>query len=197
MNGNLWRTTGDITDTWQSLFRIGFSQDKGGPYAKPGRWNDPDMLIVGMVGWGENLHPTQLTPHEQYTHITLWSLLAAPLLIGCDLSKLDAFTLNLLTNDEVLAVDQDALGKQGRQLIKNDTYQVWVKDLEDGNKAIGIFNTSDKYQDINLKWSDINLPGTIKVRDIWRQKDVGSFKESFSSSVPPHGVAFIKVTATK
>jgi alpha-galactosidase len=194
MNGNLWRTTGDITDTWESLYRIGFSQDKAGPYAKPGRWNDPDMLIVGMVGWGENLHPTRLTPHEQYTHISLWSLLAAPLLIDCDLSKLDAFTLNLLTNDEVLAIDQDPLGKQGRQLVKNNDYQVWVKDLEDGNKAIGIFNITDKYRNINFKWSDINLSGTLKVRDLWKQKDIGSFKESFSSSIPPHGVSFIKVS---
>jgi alpha-galactosidase len=194
MNGNLWRTTGDITDTWESLYRIGFNQDKGCPYAKPGRWNDPDMLIVGMVGWGENLHPTRLTPHEQYTHISLWSLLAAPLLIGCDLSKLDPFTLNLLTNEEVLAIDQDALGKQGRQIIKNDTYQVWVKDLEDGNKAIGIFNITDKYQDVNLKWNDVALNGSIKVRDVWKQKDIGSFKENFPSSIPPHGVSFVKVS---
>lgn len=194
MNGNLWRTTGDITDTWKSLYSIGFSQDKAGQYAKPGRWNDPDMLIVGMVGWGENLHPTNLTPHEQYTHISLWSLLSAPLLIGCDLSKLDDFTLNLLTNEEVLAIDQDPLGKQGRQLIKNDMYQVWVKDLEDGNKAIGIFNMTDKYQTINLKWSDLKLTGSIKLRDIWRQKDIGTSTDNFSSVIPAHGVSFIKIS---
>jgi alpha-galactosidase len=96
MNGNLWRTTEDITDTWESLYNIGFKQNTLYPYAHPGGWNDPDMLIVGMVGWGESLHPTRLTPYEQYTHISLWSLLSAPLLIGCDISKLDDFTLNLL-----------------------------------------------------------------------------------------------------
>jgi alpha-galactosidase len=193
MNGNLWRTTGDIEDTWQSLRNIGFNQDKAGPYAKPGRWNDPDMLIVGMVGWGENLHPTRLTPHEQYTHISLWSLLSAPLLIGCDLSKLDTFTLNLLTNDEVIAIDQDPLGKQGRQLIKNDNYQVWVKELEDGSRAIGIFNMTEQYQGIDLQWSEIGLPGSLKVRDVWRQKDLGTYKDQYSSFVPPHGVSLIKV----
>ncbi len=89
MNGNLWRTTGDIEDNWNSLYRIGFTQGKASDYARPGRWNDPDMLIIGMVGWGENLHPTRLTPYEQYTHMSLWSMLSAPLLLGCDLSKLD------------------------------------------------------------------------------------------------------------
>ena len=193
-NGNLWRTTGDITDTWESLYNIGFNQDKSAAFAKPGRWNDPDMLIVGMVGWGENLHPTRLTPHEQYTHISLWSLLSAPLLIGCDLSKLDAFTLNLLTNNEILQIDQDALGKAARQIIKNKTYQVWVKDLEDGNRAIGIFNMTDNYQNIDLKWSELNLPGAMKVRDLWQQKDMGTLADGLSSRIPSHGVKFIKVT---
>ncbi len=111
VDGNCWRTTGDITDNWRSMSGIGFRQDKAAPYAKPGNWNDPDMLIVGQVGWG-NLHPTRLTPDEQYTHISLWCLLSAPLLIGCDMEKFDDFTLNLLSNDEVLALDQDALGKE-------------------------------------------------------------------------------------
>jgi hypothetical protein len=197
VNGNLWRTTGDITDTWESLYNIGFSQDKSAAFGKPGRWNDPDMLIVGMVGWGENLHPTRLTPHEQYTHISLWSLLSAPLLIGCDLSKLDAFTLNLLTNNEVLQVDQDALGRAARQIIKKDTYQVWVKDLEDGNRAIGIFNMTGDYQDINLKWSELNFPGAMTVRDLWQQKEMGTFPVGLTSRIPSHGVKFIKVTKAR
>ena len=108
---NCWRTTGDIRDNWDSMSKKGFGQDKWEPFAAPGHWNDPDMLVVGRVGWG-NPHPTGLTPDEQYTHITLWCLLCAPLLLGCDLDKLDDFTLNLLTNDEVLGVNQDALGKQ-------------------------------------------------------------------------------------
>lgn len=130
VNGNCWRTTGDIEDTWESLSSIGFKQVKQNTYAKPGRWNDPDMMIVGQVGWGDHLHPTRLTPDEQYTHVSLWSLLSAPLLIGCDLSKLDDFTLNLLTNDEVIAINQDIMGRQAKQmLVKNDPGGV---DYQDG-----------------------------------------------------------------
>jgi hypothetical protein len=194
VNGNLWRTTGDITDTWESLRNIGFSQDKASPYAKPGRWNDPDMLIIGMVGWGENLHPTRLTPHEQYSHISLWSLLSAPLLLGCDLAKLDTFTLNLLTNDEVLAIDQDPFGKQARQVLNRDSIQVWKKELKDGSRAIGIFNLSSMNRNIDLSWNEINLNGPFKVRDLWRQKDLGLFADKFSSFIPTHGCTLIKLS---
>jgi alpha-galactosidase len=193
VNGNLWRTTGDITDTWQSLSSIGFSQGKASSYAKPGRWNDPDMLIVGMVGWGENLHPTRLTPHEQYTHISLWSLLSAPLLLGCDLAKLDTFTLNLLTNDEVLAIDQDPLGKQASQVLSKDSAQVWVKELKDGSKAVGIFNLSSKNRIVDLKWDEIYLSGPFKVRDVWRQKNLGLSVDKLSLFIPTHGCTLVKV----
>jgi len=195
VNGNCWRTTGDITDTWESMSGIGFNQTVQYKYAKPGRWNDPDMLIVGQVGWGDNLRPTGLTPDEQYTHISLWCLLSAPLLIGCDINSMDDFTLNLLTNDEVIAVDQDILGKQAQQMIANDSYQVWMKELEDGSHALGIFNLKDSYQTIAINWNDISLSkaGDKKVRDLWRQKDIGVFEDSFSTNVAPHGVTLIKV----
>ena len=117
VGGNCWRTTGDISDSWGSMSGIGFSQDGHEKYAGPGHWNDPDMLVVGKVGWGSP-HPTKLTPDEQLTHITLWSLLSAPLLIGCDMSQLDPFTTALLSNDEVLAVDQDSLGKPAGRKAK-------------------------------------------------------------------------------
>ena len=109
---NCWRTTGDIRDTWESISSIGFSQDRWLPFNRPGHWADPDMLVIGMVGWGPKLHYTQLTADEQYTHISLWSLLAAPLLIGCDMAQMDDFTRSLLTNDEVIDVNQDPLGLQ-------------------------------------------------------------------------------------
>ena len=196
VNGNCWRTTGDITDTWESLSDIGFSQTVQYKYAKPGRWNDPDMLVVGQVGWGDNLHPTGLTPDEQYTHISLWCLLSAPLLIGCDISQLDDFTLNLLTNDEVLAVDQDTLGKQAQQMVANKSYQVWMKALEDGSYAVGIFNLKNDFQTVALDWNDIALNKTDnkKVRDLWRQKDLGVFNGSFSTNIAPHGVTLVKVS---
>ncbi len=193
VNGNCWRTTGDIEDTWESLSGIGFNQTSQYSYARPGRWNDPDMMIVGQVGWGDNLHPTRLTPDEQYTHVSLWSLLSAPLLIGCDLAKLDDFTLNLLTNDEVIAVDQDPLGIQAQQLLKTDSYQVWVKLLEDGSKAVGIFNLSGKDDVIRFYWTDLGLTNTQKVRDLWRQKDLGTFKAMFATKVASHGVTLIRI----
>jgi hypothetical protein len=188
-----WRTTGDIEDTWSSLRQIGFSQAPLYKYAGNGHWNDPDMLIVGKVGWGENLHPTRLTPYEQYTHISLWCLLSAPLLIGCDMSQLDPFAINLLTNDGVIAIDQDALGKQAQQIIKNDQYQVWVKDLEDGSKAIGIFNISDTYSTIKIAWKDIGLTNSQRVRDVWRLTDEGTIKDAYTASIPPHGVKLLRV----
>ena len=116
VDANSWRTTGDITDTWKSLYNIGFErQTELWPYAGPGHWNDPDMLVVGKVGWSDNLRDSRLTPDEQYTHISLWSLLAANMLIGCDLAQIDDFTFNLLCNNEVNAVNQDILGRQARQ----------------------------------------------------------------------------------
>ncbi len=124
--GSSWRTTGDISDSWWSLSGIGFNQDKAAPYARSGNWNDPDMLVVGKVGWG-NLHPTRLTPNEQYTHISLWCLLSAPLLIGCDMTQLEPFTLNLLENDEVIAVDQDPLGHEAATVAKNGDTRVYAK----------------------------------------------------------------------
>lgn len=193
VGGQSWRTTEDIEDTWESLSSIAFGQHALYPYAKPGNWNDPDMMIVGQMGWGENLHASRLTPDEQYAHVSLWSLLAAPLLIGCDLSRLDAFTLNLLTNDEVLAIDQDPLGLQARQWVRNDDYQIWIKELEDGTKAIGIFNTDTAYQRITVNFKELNLPDTIRARDLWSQKDLGIFNTRYAVLIPPHGVKLLKI----
>lgn len=193
VDGNLWRTTGDITDTWESMSGIGFSQIENAKWAQPGHWNDPDMLVVGWVGWGPSLHPTNLTPDEQYTHISLWSMLSAPLLIGCDLTRLDEFTLNLLTNDEVLAIDQDPLGSQAVPVIKKGDIQVWKKKLADGNYAIGIFNLGKESGSYTLNFSDAGLKGSVKLRDLWRQKELGAFKDKYEAKVPSHGVVLIKV----
>jgi alpha-galactosidase len=206
VGGNLWRTTGDITDTWESMAGIGFSQDKCSPFAGPGHWNDPDMLVVGMVGWGPNLHPSKLTPDEQYTHISLWCLLSAPLLIGCDLNQLDEFTLNLLTNDEVLAINQDELGMQARQVAKQKGYEIWAKPLADSSYAVGLFNTGlgspvDAFnweggmpkRVLTANWSDIGITGVYKVRDVWRHKDIGQFGGVYTAEVPFHGVVLVRL----
>ena len=188
-----WRTTGDIEDTWQSLSSIGFAQAPLFPYAAPGHWNDPDMMIVGKFGWGENLHPSRLTPDEQYTHVSLWCLLSAPLLIGCDISKMNDFTLNLLTNPEVLAIDQDVLGKQAQRILQRDGTQVWMKEMNDGSKAIGIFNMDTVYKKIAFTNKELNVKTTGKVRDVWRRKDLGEFDNAFTTTIAPHGVTLIEI----
>lgn len=193
MNGQLWRTTEDITDTWESLSGIGFSQTNNAAYAGPGGWNDPDMLILGMVGWGENLHPTDLTPYEQYTHMSLWSLLSAPLLIGCDMDKLDEFTLSLLKNREVIAIDQDELGKQALKTITAGHIQVWVKPLADGSKAIGIFNLGNSYQKYTLQLKEAGIKKAGTIRDVWQQKDIAAGVNTVSFNIPPHGVRLLKI----
>ncbi len=187
-----WRTTGDINDSWKSVKGIGLKQDAWAAFARPGHWNDPDMLVVGWVGWGKP-RPTKLTPDEQYTHVTLWSLLSAPLLIGADLEKLDAFTLGLLTNDEVLAVDQDALGKAATPVIREGDLRVYAKPLEDGSWAVGLFNLGETEATVGLKWSDLKLSGPQAVRDLWRQKDPGSLPDGFSIPVAAHGAELIRI----
>jgi len=191
VDGNSWRTTGDIEDNWESLSGIGFSQDKCSLLSAPGHWNDPDMLVVGWVGWGPNLHYTRLTPNEQYTHISLWSLLAAPLLIGCDLNQLDDFTLNLLTNDEVIAINQDPLGKGATQAWKSSEYQIWEKDLADGSKAIGLFNLTGNAIPADVKLDDLGIKGKWMMRDVWPQKDLGLVQDHFEMKVLPHGARLL------
>ena len=179
------------------MSRIGFGQNGHEKYASPGHFNDPDMLVVGKVGWGPSLHPTHLTPNEQYTHISLWCLLAAPLLIGCDMTQMDDFTFNLLSNDEVLEVDQDPLGRQASRVAQNGQLEVWVKDLEDGSKAVGLFNRGYAETSVTANWSDLGLTGKQKVRDLWRQKDLGEFTDSFSASVPRHDVVLVRIWPAK
>ena len=197
---NVWRTTGDIWDTWATpgsyqhgVSEIGFNQDPWTPYGAPGHWNDPDMLVVGWVGWGSAQHPTQLTPDEQYTHLSLWSLLAAPLLIGCDLERLDAFTLNLLSNDEVLAVDQDALGQPARRVATLGPVDVYSRPLEDGSTAVGLFNRGDTPQTLSFRLDRIGLGGPRRIRDLWRQKDGGEVNNELPVVIAPHGVMLYRV----
>ncbi|MBV4358761.1 NPCBM/NEW2 domain-containing protein [Pinibacter aurantiacus] len=200
VGGSCWRTTNDITDTWASMSGIALAQDKAAPYAKPGNWNDPDMLVLGTVGWG-NPHQSKLRPDEQYLHFSLWSLFTAPLLIGCDMEKLDDFTLNLLTNDEVIAVNQDALGKQATCQFKKGDMRVYVKELEDGGHAVGFCNFG--LEPVDMSFSDfqqLGLKGKLKVRDLWRQKDIAKLdaqKGRLPINVPAHGVLLVKFVSVK
>jgi len=206
--GNQWRTTRDITDEWNVVLAIGTFQDVCAHVTKPGRYNDPDMLVVGKIGggWGAELHETLLTADEQYSHVSLWCLLSAPLLIGCSMEDMDEFTLNLLTNDEVIAVNQDPLVSAAEKYIVENG-QVWTKRLEDGSIAIGFFNIDpyhilwDKTQDqeiqfrqypISVDLPDLGLPGKYAVRDLWRQQDIGTAEGSYTVEVPYHGVKLLK-----
>jgi alpha-galactosidase len=193
VGGNSWRTTQDINDSWSSMANIGFNQAGHEKYAGPGHFNDPDMLVIGKLGWGR-LRPTKLTPNEQYTHISLWCLLASPLLIGCDMTQLDEFTLGLLTNDEVLDVNQDPLGRQASRVAQIETLEVWAKDLEDGSKAVGLFNRGSGEKTVTANWADLGLSGKQTVRDLWRQKDLGSVAGSFEAKVGRHGVMLVRIT---
>lgn len=192
IGGNLWRTTGDIVDTWQSVEDIGFSQYRLTQFAQPGHWNDPDMLVVGWVGWGPSLHPSRLTAAEQYTHITLWSMLAAPLLLGNDLSRLDEFTLNLLTNAEVIDINQDALGKQAARVKETNDVEIFIKDLDDGTKAVAVFNMADTPAKITINLTEAGISEAESVRDIWRQKNLDT-RISRDTTLLAHGSVMFKV----
>ena len=196
VGGNLWRTTDDIVDTWESIANIGFNQDKAAPFSQPGGWNDPDMLTIGRVGWGDKLRQTRLTYSEQYTQFSLWAMLSAPLLIGCDISMIDDFTYNLLSNTEVLAIDQDALGKAALPILKNKDGQIWVKQLADGAKVIALFNMADTDKEMKVNLKIVGLAGKLTLRDVWKQKDIAQFNADaiYSTKVYSHGVVLVKVT---
>jgi alpha-galactosidase len=184
VGGNLWRTTEDINDHYDRMSVIGFDQDGLEPFAGPGHWNDPDMLEVGNGGMS----------HDEYvTHMSLWALLAAPLLAGNDLSKMTPETLSILTNKEVVAIDQDVKGTQGRRVAQEGPLEVWAKPLADGSVAVGLFNRGESTNPITLNFKDIGVRGSAKVRDLWQHKDLGSFSDSYTEEVPRHGALLIKV----
>jgi alpha-galactosidase len=194
IEGNSWRTTGDITDTWESMNGIGFRQVGNSKYASPGHWNDPDMLVIGKVGWGPRLRDSRLSANEQYIHITLWTLLASPLLLGNDLTQMDDFELNLVTNDEVLAVHQDPLGKAADRISRNGELDVWSRPLSDGSLAVGLFNRDEMDMPVTVTWSALGIKGKHMVRDLWRQQDLGAFDGEFTRNVPRHGTLFVRIS---
>ena len=157
-------------------------------------WNDPDYLLLGYLSnWKGKTVPTPLTPNEQYTQVSLWCLVAAPLIFSGDITRLDDFTLSLLTNDEIIEVDQDPLGKAGYRVVKQGNNEVWMKQLEDGSLAVGLFNRGGTLSKITVLWSDLHISGKQSVRDLWRQKDIGIFNYKYSTKVQRHGVVMIRI----
>ncbi len=187
VGGNLWRTTGDIRDAWESMARIGFGQNEHASYAKPGHWNDPDMLEIG------NGH---MSDTEYKTHMSLWSMLSAPLIAGNDLREMTPAIHDILTNREVIAIDQDKDGKQATRTSKSEDQEIWVKQLADGGQAVGLFNLNEKDAKMTVKWADLGMKQAPKhARDLWEHKDVKLDKKSseYSTTVPGHGVVLLRI----
>jgi alpha-galactosidase len=180
--GNLWRTTGDINDTYDRMSVIGFSQNGLARFAGPGHWNDPDMLEVGNGGMKRD---------EYRTHMALWALLAAPLLAGNDLRSMTPETKEMLTNAEVLAVDQDAKGVQGHRAWDEGPLEVWIKPLANGNHAVGLFNRGESSLKITLDFKMLGDTSSLKLRDLWEHKDLGEVQDSYTAEVPKHGVVLL------
>jgi alpha-galactosidase len=183
VGGNLWRTTGDIRDAWDSMTRIGFGQDELGPYARPGHWNDPDMLEIG------NGH---MSDTEYRTHISLWSMLAAPLIAGNDLRDMSQAIHDILCNREVVAIDQDREGKQGRRASKSGDQEIWVRELAGGEHAVALFNRGGDSASMTVKWAELKLKAR-GARDLWEHRDVALEGAEYSATVPSHGVVLLRV----
>ena len=189
VGGNLWRTTGDIRDAWDSMAKIGFDQDPLASYAAPGHWNDPDMLEIGNGG---------MTDTEYRTHMSLWAMLAAPLLAGNDLRSVPKPVLDILTNRDVVAIDQDKDGRQGRRIWQSGDQEArqeaWIRELAGGAQAIAIFNRAAADANVTLKWSDLGMKKAPKsARDLWEHREVSLIGAGYSGNVPGHGVVLLRV----
>jgi alpha-galactosidase len=189
VSGNLWRTTGDIQDNWKSMANIGFNQGRLAPYAGPGHWNDPDMLEVGNGG---------MTATEYRTHFSLWSMLAAPLIAGNDLRSMAPETRDILANREVIAIDQDPLGTEGTRLAADDGVETWVKPLQGGALAVGLFNRNEAEHAAAFTWAQIGRQSKpMAVRDLWQHGDIVPGGEGYSGTVPAHGVVLLRVAPAR
>lgn len=185
VGGNLWRTTGDISDHYARMAEIGFGQAGLSRFAGPGHWNDPDMLEVGNGG---------MKPDEYRTHMSLWAILAAPLLAGNDLSTMTPETIALLTNRDVIAVDQDPAGKQGDRVSAEGPIEIWARSLADGSKAVGIFNRHPSSMTTQVDFRQLGFNGAVKAKDLWSSKDLGKISGPYTATIPGHGVLFLRVS---
>ena len=201
VGGNSWRTTGDVgvmqNDALPGFYEAGFANATLSAYSEPGAWNDSDYILIGVVGDARNTqaaaHSTSLTHEEQYSYMSMWSLMAAPLIFSGDMTKLDEFTLNVLCNSEVIDIDQDSLGKQGVIVRKTEDEFILIKPLEDGSMAVGLFNLSATPRAIAADWKELGLTGNQMARDVWRQRDLGSFAETVSGTVLGHSVMLLRL----
>jgi alpha-galactosidase len=198
--GHCWRTTGDLGlergDRLPGFYHIGMSNARHWKYAGPGTWNDPDYILIGWVGAarGHGIgKETTLNGHEQYSYMSMWALMASPLIFSGDMAKLDAFTLNILCNAEVIDINQDALGKQARPVLMNEETLILAKPMEDGSLAVGLFNLAELPRTVTVKWAELDVQGPQRLRDAWRHKDLGMVDKEFSASIARHGVMLIRM----
>jgi alpha-galactosidase len=200
VGGNSWRTTGDVGvmhgAALPGFYQAGFANAALSAYSGPGGWNDPDYILIGTVGDARNIAAparlTSLTHEEQYSYMSMWSLMAAPLIFSGDMTRLDEFTLNVLCNSEVIDIDQDSLGKQGVLVRKSENEFILKKPLDDGSLAVGLFNLTAEPRSISMDWKDLGLTEKQTARDVWRQRDLGSFSDSFSATVLGHSVILVR-----
>ena len=198
--GHCWRTTGDLGleggKLSTGIYKVGLHNAGLASWGGPGHWNDPDYILIGWVGEARKMgegHPTTLTPNEQYAHMSMWSLMAAPLIFSGDMERLDPFTLNILCNAEVIEVNQDPLGRQARVVRRTAEELVLAKDLEDGSIAVGCFNLGRAPRTITVTWAELALGGPQRVRDLWRQKDLGTVTGGYRAEVARHGVSMVRM----
>jgi alpha-galactosidase len=205
VGGSSWRTTGDLGevrgDSLPAFYHMGFANAEHSAYAHPGGWNDPDYILIGSIDnkykFSASANHNGLTPDEQYSYMSMWSLMAAPLFFAGDMTTLDDLTRNVLCNAEVIDIDQDELGKQGRIVRKRGEEFVLAKPLEDGSVAVGLFNLTTAPRTMEVSWSELGLSGKMMARDVWRQRDLGSFAGTYSITVAPHGVEMVRMGAKK
>ncbi|MBI4903001.1 MAG: alpha-galactosidase [Acidobacteria bacterium] len=199
--GQSWRTTGDLgleKDTrLPGFYSIAFKNAVLSEYAGPGKWNDPDYILIGVIGNARDIKSppkrTALTAGEQYSYMSMWSLMASPLFFSGDMGHLDPFTLNILCNSEVIDVNQDALGKQARVVRRTEDEFVLAKPLAGGLVAVGLFNLSEQPRKVSASWADLHLTGRKRVRDVWRQKDIGTGDSEVGFTIERHGVRMVRL----
>jgi alpha-galactosidase len=197
VDAHSWRTGGDLGFELDHIFDVALKNARIGQFNQPGEWNDPDYIQIGWIGNANKMGIPELTPmpvNMQYAYMSLWSLLAAPLIYSGDMSKLDEFTLNILCNPEVIEVNQDPLGKCGEVIHRNKECFLMVKKLSDGSTAVGLFNRGKNQADVSVAWSELKISGEYHIRDLWREKDLGVSRNKFNASVPPQGVVMIKIS---
>lgn len=195
--GHLWRTTPDVLDAWETdtpekglgIIQILDLQVGLEKAAGPGQWNDPDMLMAGNGSLGI----------EQYrAQFSLWCILAAPLIAGCDVRKIDGDTLALLTNPEAIAIDQDPLGRQGRKTRDDGETEIWARGLHDGSVAAVLLNRGQSEAPMSFNWAEVGLSSElVAIRDVWRHQDLGEFRERFSTQVPPRAAIMLRLVPRK